>query len=184
MPTRTRRARSPPARYRSSERRTPPEAARTRTASAVPAGTLRTARLTPVLPSSAGGGELRPTAALGATRRHSAHRVHSRSAVLSRPCLRAAWTLSIPQDCAPPRKILPGRAVSRLRAQRGRGMSALLDNDTDIPEFPLDVPARPSTPPAPITPRLFIFQLFNYLTNQVISHIPSFRLRHLWYRRA
>jgi maltose O-acetyltransferase len=63
-------------------------------------------------------------------------------------------------------------------------MSALLDNDTDIDEFPLDVPARPSTPPAPVTPRLLIFQLFNYFTNQVISHIPSFRLRHLWYRHA
>jgi acetyltransferase-like isoleucine patch superfamily enzyme len=63
-------------------------------------------------------------------------------------------------------------------------MSAILDNDTDIAELLVNVPARPSTPPAPVTPRLFVFQLYNYFTNQVIARIPSFSLRHLWYRRA
>jgi len=30
--------------------------------------------------------------------------------------------------------------------------------------------------------RLFAVRVVNYVTNEVISHVPSFRLRHLWYR--
>jgi len=32
--------------------------------------------------------------------------------------------------------------------------------------------------------RLFAVRLLNYLTNEVVSHVPSFRLRGLWYRRV
>jgi maltose O-acetyltransferase len=32
--------------------------------------------------------------------------------------------------------------------------------------------------------RLFAVRVINYLTNEIISHVPSFRLRHLWYRRV
>jgi len=31
--------------------------------------------------------------------------------------------------------------------------------------------------------RLFAIRLLNFLTNYVVSQVPSFRLRHLWYRR-
>lgn len=30
----------------------------------------------------------------------------------------------------------------------------------------------------------FVIQLLNYLTNHVVTHVPSFKLRHLWYRRV
>lgn len=33
------------------------------------------------------------------------------------------------------------------------------------------------------TLRLFVIRLVNYLTNHVIAHIPSYTIRHLWYRR-
>jgi len=32
--------------------------------------------------------------------------------------------------------------------------------------------------------RLFCIRVLNYLTNHVVAHVPSFTLRHLWYRRA
>lgn len=32
--------------------------------------------------------------------------------------------------------------------------------------------------------RLFGIATLNYLTNHVVAHVPSFRLRHLWYRRV
>jgi acetyltransferase-like isoleucine patch superfamily enzyme len=32
--------------------------------------------------------------------------------------------------------------------------------------------------------RVFCVRVLNYLTNHVVAHVPSFRLRHLWYRRA
>ena len=32
--------------------------------------------------------------------------------------------------------------------------------------------------------RLFSVRLLNYLTNHVVAHVPSFTLRHLWYRRV
>ena len=33
-------------------------------------------------------------------------------------------------------------------------------------------------------PRLVCVRILNYLTNHVVAHVPSFTLRHLWYRRA
>lgn len=32
--------------------------------------------------------------------------------------------------------------------------------------------------------KLFLVRVINYLTNHVVSHLPSFRLRHAWYRRV
>jgi maltose O-acetyltransferase len=32
--------------------------------------------------------------------------------------------------------------------------------------------------------KLFVVRVLNYLTNYVVSHVPSFRLRHAWYRRV
>jgi acetyltransferase-like isoleucine patch superfamily enzyme len=32
--------------------------------------------------------------------------------------------------------------------------------------------------------RLFVIRVLNYLTNHVVSHLPSFTLRRLWYQRA
>jgi acetyltransferase-like isoleucine patch superfamily enzyme len=32
--------------------------------------------------------------------------------------------------------------------------------------------------------RLFCIRILNYLTNHVVAHVPSFALRHLWYRRV
>jgi acetyltransferase-like isoleucine patch superfamily enzyme len=32
--------------------------------------------------------------------------------------------------------------------------------------------------------RLFCFRILNYATNHVVAHVPSFTLRHLWYRRV
>jgi acetyltransferase-like isoleucine patch superfamily enzyme len=32
--------------------------------------------------------------------------------------------------------------------------------------------------------RLFCVRILNYLTNHVVAHVPSFALRHLWYRRV
>lgn len=32
--------------------------------------------------------------------------------------------------------------------------------------------------------RLFCIRILNYLTNHVVNHVPSFTLRHLWYRYA
>lgn len=50
----------------------------------------------------------------------------------------------------------------------------------------IDVPATPPAPaPGPrFSGRLLLFQVLNYLTNQVINRIPSVALRQLWYRRA
>ncbi len=31
--------------------------------------------------------------------------------------------------------------------------------------------------------RLFLVRALNYVTNHVISHVPSFAVRHAWYRR-
>ena len=36
---------------------------------------------------------------------------------------------------------------------------------------------------APLGTRVIAVRLLNYLTNYVINQLPSFRLRHLWYRR-
>lgn len=32
--------------------------------------------------------------------------------------------------------------------------------------------------------RILFVQLLNYATNHVVAHVPSFKLRHLWYRRV
>lgn len=32
--------------------------------------------------------------------------------------------------------------------------------------------------------KLIAIRLVNYLTNEVVSHVPSYRLRHAWYRRV
>jgi acetyltransferase-like isoleucine patch superfamily enzyme len=32
--------------------------------------------------------------------------------------------------------------------------------------------------------KLFVVRALNYLTNHVVCHLPSFRLRHAWYRRV
>jgi acetyltransferase-like isoleucine patch superfamily enzyme len=32
--------------------------------------------------------------------------------------------------------------------------------------------------------RLFAIRVINYLTNHVVAHIPSFTVRHMWYRRV
>lgn len=32
--------------------------------------------------------------------------------------------------------------------------------------------------------RRFLFRVLNYLTNHIVAHVPSFRLRRLWYTRA
>ena len=32
--------------------------------------------------------------------------------------------------------------------------------------------------------RLFLFRVLNFFTNEVVPHIPSFTVRHLWYRRV
>jgi maltose O-acetyltransferase len=32
--------------------------------------------------------------------------------------------------------------------------------------------------------RLFAVRLLNYLTNEVVAHVPSFALRHWWYRKV
>jgi acetyltransferase-like isoleucine patch superfamily enzyme len=32
--------------------------------------------------------------------------------------------------------------------------------------------------------RVFCLRILNYLTNHVVAHVPSFTLRHLWYRRV
>ena len=32
--------------------------------------------------------------------------------------------------------------------------------------------------------KLFFARVLNYLTNHLVSHVPSFRLRHAWYRRV
>ena len=47
---------------------------------------------------------------------------------------------------------------------------------------PMGVPLRPNSRVAAL--RLFRVRLLNYLTNHVVAHVPSFTLRHLWYRNA
>src|SRR4051794_8273253 len=32
--------------------------------------------------------------------------------------------------------------------------------------------------------KLFLVRTLNYLTNHVVAHVPSYRLRHAWYRRG
>jgi maltose O-acetyltransferase len=39
-------------------------------------------------------------------------------------------------------------------------------------------------PPSGSAAKTFVVRLINYLTNQVISHVPSFGLRHAWYQRV
>jgi acetyltransferase-like isoleucine patch superfamily enzyme len=36
----------------------------------------------------------------------------------------------------------------------------------------------------PLPLRVFCIRILNYVTNHVVAHVPSFTLRHLWYRRA
>lgn len=33
-------------------------------------------------------------------------------------------------------------------------------------------------------PYLFFVRVLNYVTNHVIAHVPSYTIRHLWYRRV
>ncbi len=71
---------------------------------------------------------------------------------------------------------------------RGDTMELLtvMPPDETTPFGPIDVPALgPSPAPAPrYTPRLFVFQVINYVTNQLVNRIPSATVRHLWYRKA
>ncbi|MGH7746987.1 MAG: DapH/DapD/GlmU-related protein, partial [Candidatus Dormibacteria bacterium] len=39
-------------------------------------------------------------------------------------------------------------------------------------------------PTTPVTGRLLAIRVLNYLTNHAVSRVPSFGLRHLWYRRV
>src|SRR5919204_4390630 len=45
-------------------------------------------------------------------------------------------------------------------------------------------PSRPSKRTLMATLRLFCIRVLNYVTNHVVAYVPSFTLRHLWYRRA
>lgn len=44
--------------------------------------------------------------------------------------------------------------------------------------------ARPEPVTVPGGWRTLVVRLLNYITNDIVSRIPSFRLRHAWYRRA
>jgi acetyltransferase-like isoleucine patch superfamily enzyme len=50
------------------------------------------------------------------------------------------------------------------------------------PAQPADVRARLRDGALPL--RQLLIQILNYLTNHVVTHVPSFTLRHLWYRRV
>jgi acetyltransferase-like isoleucine patch superfamily enzyme len=64
------------------------------------------------------------------------------------------------------------------------------DDAADLADPELYVPDDPSRPGSsglaggakPL--RIFGVRLLNYLTNHVVAHVPSFTLRHLWYRRV
>lgn len=45
-------------------------------------------------------------------------------------------------------------------------------------------PATAATHRVGTTPRQFVIQVVNYLTNHVVARVPSFKLRHFWYRRV
>ena len=53
-------------------------------------------------------------------------------------------------------------------------------------------PNRPLSAPGPTTPigyrgtplQRFCVRVLNYVTNYIVAHVPSFTLRHLWYRRV
>jgi maltose O-acetyltransferase len=51
--------------------------------------------------------------------------------------------------------------------------------------------AEPVAPEATFEPaektgrmKLFLVRILNYMTNHVVSHVPSWKLRHVWYRRV
>jgi acetyltransferase-like isoleucine patch superfamily enzyme len=51
----------------------------------------------------------------------------------------------------------------------------------------LRVPAAPGSyepVQAAGSAKLFLVRVLNYLTNHVVAHVPSYRLRHAWYRRV
>lgn len=54
----------------------------------------------------------------------------------------------------------------------------------ELVRSPAEVKA-PRPEPAPVRGwRTFVVRLINYLTNDLVSHVPSFRIRHAWYRRV
>lgn len=44
-------------------------------------------------------------------------------------------------------------------------------------------PARPESRGRGLALRLFLIRVLAYLTNYVVAYVPSFKVRHLWYRR-
>jgi len=46
------------------------------------------------------------------------------------------------------------------------------------------VQADPDSAPGNAGIRLFVVRLVNYLTNHVIAHVPSYTIRHAWYRKV
>jgi maltose O-acetyltransferase len=64
------------------------------------------------------------------------------------------------------------------------------DDSAAVPESKVaDAEARPPRAwsrryKRPLQLRLFGVRVLNYLTNHVVAHVPSFTLRHLWYRRV
>jgi maltose O-acetyltransferase len=79
--------------------------------------------------------------------------------------------------------------MTRIAATRAITDETQLDAPA-VPEPALGlVEAQPPRPRARIYDRvlpvrLFVIQMLNYVTNHVVIHVPSFTLRHLWYRRV
>ncbi|MGP0036219.1 MAG: acyltransferase [Solirubrobacteraceae bacterium] len=69
----------------------------------------------------------------------------------------------------------------------------IINDNIEAEAATLPQPELPVAEPQPLRPesrtrgwvaRLFVIRVLTYLTNYVVPHVPSFTLRHLWYRRV
>jgi acetyltransferase-like isoleucine patch superfamily enzyme len=78
----------------------------------------------------------------------------------------------------------PGKAAGHATSPTAAGLAAVISNE--LAETP--PAARPAATFEPAGEsnalKVFLVRTLNYLTNHVVAHVPSFYLRHAWYRRV